>query len=190
LKAPLRFSETRFATYSEQVKKNYVDNYPAFYNTLQETRGDKLDKINNAELILQVSSSIDTYKAIIEVPRKVQDPALFPWQVDKAVDYGFADLRKIACQLRQEVDNFGLDNQPAVGGKSTTKFFHSAKSEIMRDGNFKGQPLFANEQMPRASRSQSRQSTATLTFDNTIKKVGSDAVVFYLNKDLYKEGYP
>jgi hypothetical protein len=137
LKAPLRFSETRFATYSEQLKKNFVDNYPAFFNTLQETRDDKLDKRNNAELILQASSSIDTYKAIGEVSRKVQDPALFRWQVDKAVDDGVADLRNIACQLRQEVDNVGLDNQPAVGGKSKTKFFKSAKSEILKDGTFK-----------------------------------------------------
>jgi hypothetical protein len=70
--------------------------------------------MNNAEFILQVSSSIDAYKTIGEVSRK--DPALFPWQVNKAVDDGVADLRKIACQLRQEVDNVGLDNQPAVGG--------------------------------------------------------------------------
>jgi hypothetical protein len=86
-------------------------NYPAFSNPLQETRDDKLDKMNNAEFILQVSSSIDAYKAIGEVSRKVQDPALFPWQVSK--------VRKIACQIREDsqvVDNVGLDNQPAVGG--------------------------------------------------------------------------
>jgi hypothetical protein len=32
--------------------------------------------------------------------------------------------------------------------------------------------------MSRASRSHSRQSTATVTFDNKIKKVGSDAAVY------------
>jgi hypothetical protein len=97
------------------------------------------------------------------VSRKVQDPALFPWQVDQAVDDGVADLRKFACQLRQEVDNVGLDNQATVGGNSKIEFFNSAKSEILKDETF---------------RSHSRQSTAMVNFDNTIKKVGSDAAVY------------
>jgi hypothetical protein len=48
------------------------------------------------------------------------------------------------AKLRVSYLDSGLDNQPAVGGNYKIEFFNWAKPEILKDGNFKGRPLFAN----------------------------------------------
>jgi hypothetical protein len=81
---------------------------------------------------------------------------------------------RISGEWGTELRQVEEGNNSSTGSRTTnenikTNNFLSAKSEILKDGTFKENPLFANEQMSRASRSQSRQATTgTATFTNTI----------------------
>ena len=145
---PNSFSDTRFASYAANSMKNFLNNYPHFYDRLDSTQDNLLNTVNNSNFVLKAAALTDVYTEMGKLSRKLQKTDNFPWHVDAAVEKHTSRLNAMADSLLTP-DSL----------HSEFKHYSQAMKEISGSSEYKGKPVFISKQSTTSSRSQSKDAT-------------------------------
>lgn len=153
--SPKNFSTTRWATYCHTTLKNFLNNYPYYYDHLQQNQQDLTDKINTVDFVTKCCLLSDVYSQIGILSRIFQCPNLHFWRLDKALTITCDNLFEMAdancpCSDLKNVTSPHSDDFlfPCTG---------AAIDEMTAFFTYKGKPLLNKQHLP----TMTRQAAAT-----------------------------
>lgn len=159
LYAPRSFSTTRWATYCHTTLLSFLNNFPYYYDHLQEDQLDLTDKINTVDFVVKCCVLTDVYSQIGILSRTFQCPNLQYWHLDRALTITCDNLFEMSDKLRN--DNLLCTDLKNVSSPHSEDFLlrHTglAVDEISTLFTYKSKPLFNKQHLPTLTRRSAAQ---------------------------------
>lgn len=147
VRVPGHFLETRFATYSSVVIDKWLNNYPLYYNILNDKQEDNLHKIDNAPFVFSCGG-LCAYAVVGSMSNAVQKPNIPCWEIDTILETHLNILKEMADIL----DPSKL-KVASISESTVLPTLESMTKEIVEKHEYKGVPLLTKVHSIHSTRS-------------------------------------
>lgn len=172
IKAPRHFSNTRFATYSSEVIKTFINNYEAYYKLLNNKQKDELNNINNAPFLFTIAALDSVYRIIAKASNAIQKPDMPSWEVYETLDIYLSTLEDMAnCLITTErIENVNKALFPTL---------FSIIAEVSENGEFSECPILDSKHNTHRTRNfESHADTTCLDYSHAFTTSAKEVARF------------
>lgn len=190
--APQGWSTTRWSAYASGTFDKTYKNYKTYYECLDSSQDDLLDKFNSADYVLRSTVLSDIAEERSKLSRTVQVPDIYCWNVQRTVQQTCDNLQTMADTLANPaMGQNALDycRSPTENYKLLPKFSETVR-KLLDTGTHQGMPFLEKQHFPTGQSTRHRTSSVASTgdFKTRIDTTRTKAAAYLQDtiKSLYK----
>ena len=129
LQTPIQSSSTRFAYHQHTVLTNFMNNYNIFYDSLNASRDNDLNRMENLNFVLALSAKADLLASIQKMSKSCQEVGVNSWRLYDGINAQFTEIKAMVN---------------SIGSDDIHEHFNNLKTtitELKDTKTFKGKPV-------------------------------------------------